>query len=401
LAPDWQKGLAIDLKREESYMANKYTPAIVVALFNRMEPASRLLETVSSANYPNRPVALVISIDNDNNKNRDILALAEAFEWKYGEKEIIYHDRNLGLRDHFNFCGDLTEKYGSVVFLEDDLFVSAYYYDYLLQALDFYDDDEKVAGISLFNYTRIEQWKDPLPFTPVDDGYDNYFIQQASWGQVWTDKMWKKFRKWFEKCGNFEYINSLPDISKTIKGWPKSSWKKYYITYMIQTGKYYVFPRISLTANFDDVGIHRKANTTYYQSPLLVNRKKFSFSAFKDSLSIYDSYFEILPSIIKSFNPSLAEYDFEVNLYGEKAGDGINKELVLSKTGGKKNIRQFSLNMKPHELNIIFNRSGNGIFLAPKESLEMRSHDDMFVENLEYFYKGNFLVKGDPGNNSL
>jgi hypothetical protein len=371
----------------------KNFPALVLALFNRKEPARRCLDSLAAARYPGKGIRLVISIDNDNDNNNDILELARNYKWEHGDKEVIYHEKNLGLRDHFNFCGDLTEKYGSVVFIEDDLFVSEYFYDYVLQALDFYEDDERVAGISLFNYTRIEQWKDPLPFIPIDDGYDNYFLQQASWGQVWTDKVWKEFKKWFEKCGNFEYINSLPEISKTIKGWPKTSWKKYYITYMILNNKYYVFPRISLAANFDDVGIHRKANTTYWQSPLLISRKKFNFSTFAGSLSIYDSFFEILPSILKSLNPSLAEFDFDVNLYGEKAGDGIKNELVLSKAAGKKNIRQFSLKMKPHELNIIFNRSGNRIFLTPKNDLVMKSHDDKFVEDIEYFYRELFSLK--------
>jgi hypothetical protein len=141
-------------------------PSLVLALYNREEAALRSLESISAARYPGRDVRLVISIDNDSNKNENIERVAREYNWKHGEKEVIYHKQKLGLREHFNFCGDLTQKYGTVIFLEDDLFVSPHYYDYALQALDFYRGDDRVAGISLFSYHRLDQGGNPPPFFP-------------------------------------------------------------------------------------------------------------------------------------------------------------------------------------------------------------------------------------------
>lgn len=369
-------------------------PTLVVALYNRKEPMLRLLNSLTAAQYFDKQVNLVISIDNEKgNTNILIKDIAEKFEWKFGKKEVIYHDKNLGIRDHFNFCGDLTEKYGTIIFLEDDLFVSEYYYDYVLQALQFYKNDPCVAGISLFSYNRIEQWENPMPFTAIDDGYDNYFLQQASWGQIWTYDMWKPFREWFKENGKPEIINAIDVLPRTVKGWPATSWKKYYIAYMILNQKYYVFPRIALATNFDDVGINRKSETVYYQSPILTGKKQFRFSTFKESLSIYDSYFEILPHIVKHFNAELDSYDFEVNLYGSKEAENIKKQMVLSKTPGKQNIRSFNLVMKPHELNIIYKQDGKGIFLRPKEDVIESTATDSFVSDLVYFYRNIFTLK--------
>ncbi len=368
-------------------------PTIVLALYNRKEPSLRSLDSLSEAVYPNNEIRLVISIDNDDDKNKDVLALAEAYQWKHGEKEVIYHERNLGIREHFNYCGDLTEKYGSVVFIEDDLYVSRYFYDYLLQALDFYKNDSHVAGISLFSYHRLDQWINPRPFIPVDDGSDNFFLQQASWGQVWTWDMWKEYKKWFAIYGKLEFVNSQPEIPYAVKGWPGSSFKKYYISYMILNDKYYVFPRIALATNFDDVGTNRIDKTTEYQSPLLIQKKKFMFNSFNNSLSIYDSYFEILPQIIKTLNQALSDFDFEVNLYGDKNLEDIKKEYVLSRSAGTQNIKQFNLVMKPHELNVIFNTDGDKIFLSKKESIKALKDDDIFIEDLVYFYRRLFSLK--------
>lgn len=369
-------------------------PAIVVALYNRVKPARRLLESLATASYPSgKEIRLVISIDNEHGQNLDVKKFAEDFPWKFGSKEVIYHEKNLGLRDHFNFCGGLTEKYGAIVFLEDDLFVSKWYYDYTLQALEFYKNDPDVAGISLFNYNRIEQKVNPWPFTAIDDGYDNYFLQQASWGQIWTWQMWKPFLDWFKVNGRPEIISSFEEVPGNVKRWPNSSWKKNYITYMILHGKYYVFPRIALACNFDDPGTHRKLETVYYQSPLLINRKQFNFGKLSQSQSVYDSFFEILPDILKQHNPDLKPFDFQVNLYGNKEKTALNSEFVLSRVRGKQNARSYNLVMKPHELNVIFNRPGNQIFLAETQSLYDSNPNDRFVKDVVYYYRNNFHFK--------
>ena len=95
---------------------------IVVVGYNRADAMERVLHSLSRAQYDYTDIRLVVSIDHSGNE--EVVHTAEAFEWKYGEKEVIYRPERLGLRKHIISCGDMTEKYDTVMILEDDIYVS-------------------------------------------------------------------------------------------------------------------------------------------------------------------------------------------------------------------------------------------------------------------------------------
>ena len=110
-----------------------HRPAIVIIAYNRLDALKRLLVSVEAAVYPEgEPVPLVISIDRSDSDA--VVKTAEDFGYTHGEKIIIARKERLGLREHVLTCGDLTEKYGSIIVLEDDLFVSPMFYDYACAA---------------------------------------------------------------------------------------------------------------------------------------------------------------------------------------------------------------------------------------------------------------------------
>lgn len=141
----------------------------------------------------------------------------------------------------------MTEYYDAVVVLEDDLMVSKYYYTYVKQALAFYCDDCKIAGISLYKHqTHPGVYR---PFEPVNNGYDVYMQQFAmSWGQCWSNTMWKKFKNWYLENEQKDLTegNVLPQY---IANWNKQSWLKYYMRYIVEKDKYFVYPYFSLSTN--------------------------------------------------------------------------------------------------------------------------------------------------------
>jgi len=98
-------------------------PVIVVA-YDRPEPLKRLLRSINKAIYEH-PVKLIISVDYK--KNNDVIGVVNDFDWGHGSKEIIEHEKNLGLREHILFCGDLVRDYDGVIILEDDLYVSPFF----------------------------------------------------------------------------------------------------------------------------------------------------------------------------------------------------------------------------------------------------------------------------------
>ena len=146
---------------------------IVVVGYNRADAMERVLHSLSRAQYDYTDIRLVVSIDHSGNEA--VVHTAEAFEWKYGEKEVIYRPERLGLRKHIISCGDMTEKYDTVMILEDDIYVSPDFYNYAMQTLEKYGDHPQIAGIAL--NTKRELLESVYPFFPLRTGYDIYFQQ--------------------------------------------------------------------------------------------------------------------------------------------------------------------------------------------------------------------------------
>jgi len=270
--------------------------AIIVVTYNRPESLYRLLESIANADYTGfEDVPLVISIDK--NENPACYNVAYDFTWKFGSKKILLQESTLGLKKHVMFCGDLVFDYDGVIIFEDDLMASKGFYDYAQQAFDFYKNETKVAGIGLYSncYNEVAF----CPFDPVEDGFDNYFMQvPCSWGQLWTLQQWMGFKKYADNRANESDTIVLPD---SVSQWSNhTSWKKVFYRYMIANDLYFVYPRFGLTTNFAEPGMHIKNPVTVFQTSLLLNRKKMNFSKFENAISIYDAYYEFTATAYKN-----------------------------------------------------------------------------------------------------
>lgn len=357
---------------------DKIIPAIVVVAYNRSDSLKRMLRALSQAifdAYLN--VTLIISIDFGG--SQEVVRVAEDFDWIHGDKELIVHSKKLGLKHHIIRCGDLTERYGAVIILEDDLFVSPVFYKFAVKALEFYHGDTSVCGISLYAYDFNENLE--ISFCPLYDGYDNIFIQTASsWGQLWTFKQWCSFKSWLKKNKNKMLSISDPLPSKLLE-WPETSWKKKFIHYMVEENKYFVFPRVSLTTNFGDRG-ENHSGTSNFQVNLLVDDKPFRFASLQCSKSIYDCFFEISPQSLKSLNPSLVDIEFDCDFYGTKGRSSLKSKYALTIRNGGEARQSYALSLMPCELNVAYNVYGDFFNLSlvkdlgeisyPKQLLQLR-----------------------------
>lgn len=354
-------------------------PVIVCVAFNRKKSLVRLLKSLDNAKYEEK-VKLIISIDKGDNE--EVVNYANKFQWNYGEKEIIYQEINLGLKKHILKCGDLTEKYGSIILLEDDLYVSPYFYDYAKQAINFYKEDENISQISLYKYPVNNFTKDM--FLALEDGSDNFFMTVASsWGQIWTYKQWKDFRKWF-KFNDLSVSNNdnLPDF--VIK-WKETSWLKYFIKYNVENNKFVVYPRISLTSNFSDAGTNNPLDQIYlYQTNLMIEKKNYNFKKLDNSIAVYDSYFEINTS--KSGVLFNKYSDIEFDLYGTKRIHKIKSKYLISTKNCKTPIKTFGLIMKPHEINILNNIEGNDIYFGLTKDFQEDINDKFIKKRFKYYW---------------
>ncbi|MCK4919700.1 MAG: glycosyltransferase family 2 protein [Bacteroidales bacterium] len=326
-------------------------PVIVVVAFNRPNSLSRLLENLNTANYSQYTnVDVIISIDGGANTN--VLKIAEEFQWNFGTKEIIYCKTNIGLKKHILQCGDLTRKFDSIILLEDDLVVSPEFYNYVTSALEFYKNEDYVAGIALYSYQYAET--SFLPFQPIKDGFDNYFMQvPCSWGQAWTQKQWNKFRDVDEK--ELE-INENDRIPVVVKEWSQNSWKKIFFKYLVLSSRFFVYPYDSFSSNYADTGTNASENNNFYQVRLVhsINRD-FNFSTINQTISLYDQYFEfIITSKTKHLFPDGFDEKTIIDTFGTKQLEIFKGKKVLSTKPCNNPEISFSTSLLPIINNVIY-----------------------------------------------
>ena len=351
---------------------------LVVVGYNRPDSIRRILGSLERADYDYEDIRLVVSIDHSGME--EVVRTAEECVWSHGSKEIFYRPERLGLRKHIISCGDMTEKYGAVMILEDDLFVSPDFYNYAMQALERYGDDPRIAGISL--NTKRELLESPYPFFPLHTGYDVYFQQFASsWGQVWNRRMWADFKEWYEQNQTLPRNVNVP---LTVLNYPETSWAKFYQTYVVEKNKFYVFSYDSLTTNFGDAGEHFNHDSSAFQSVLFYGKKEYRMPAFEDGVK-YDIFGEPL-GLGKVLE--VPEEELTCDFWGRKQEASYKRYLLTCCRRPYQVVKQFSMCMKPMELNVMEQIPGKEITLY-----DTSAKDDNFsgdkkerIRLLEYGY---------------
>jgi hypothetical protein len=337
-------------------------PAIILVAFNRPRSLKRLISSIENADYSGySDISLVISIDGGG--PQEVYKIAKDFEWDHGEKIVKHHTNNMGLRSHIISCGDFTNLYSSVIILEDDCFVSRNFYRFATQALHYYNDEKKIAGISLYSNRYNEQAS--LPFYPFDDGNDVFFMQiPSSWGQAWTKHQWEQFKIFYNNSPQITYEDKIPE---SVKKWPEQSWKKYFYKYLATENLFFVYPKVSHSTNFSDMGEHWKETFSFFQVPLeLNNNPTYHFININESLNVYDGYSELFPDKLLSLGAEIHENTC-IDVYGTKQIDLFNNEFCLSIKSCEKPQKVFSCELFPLINNVIFNLSGNTIFYSKKK----------------------------------
>lgn len=330
--------------------------AIVIVCYNRILGIQRLLKQLEKVDYDGRKdITLIFSIDNSGS---DIVEnFAKNYNWIHGKKRIRTFSKRQGLKNHILQCGDFTYEYDIISVLEDDIFVSDSFYHYAYQSAEFYWDNDKIAGISLYGFQK--NWLNWLyRFEPQKKQYDAYFLKIAqSWGQVWTRRKWSLFKEWLMNNKSFKDDATLPQNLFT---WSEKSWLKFHDRYCIETSRYFVYPYVSLSTNYSDPGEHATYSITDHQVELQYEKKEYSFPIFDEEAIIYDEFMEreLLGKYL-----GIDEKELCVSLWGTKQKELYKRYLLTTKSLPYLVIKEFSLSLRPIELSVILNIPGEGIYL--------------------------------------
>jgi len=184
---------------------------------------------------------------------------------------IIEREKNLGLsRSIIDGVGMLVERYGKVIVVEDDLETSKYFLNFMNDALQFYESDERVISIHGYVY-------------PVKGGLpSSFFLKGADcWGWATWKRGWDLFEqdgrvletqlKQRNVCDEFDFNGSYPYtrmLRQQIEG-KNDSWAVRWYASAFLKDKLTLYPGCSLVNNIssDSLGTHTK-HLAAFQSAL-------------------------------------------------------------------------------------------------------------------------------------
>jgi hypothetical protein len=342
------------------------TPVIVVLAYERPDALRRLLESIARAHYPDAAgIPLVISLDHSQRPaGAETVTVAHGFEWRHGPKTVLERPEHLGVVSHFRTAGSLALEHGAAILLEDDLTVAPPYYEFATQVVEAYGDDERVAGCCLyglwFNGFTLE------PFMPIEDGNDVFFLGVPhTQGLAFSARQWSAFDAW-SRDGRVE---PHPALHPAFLRFGPEEWFPALASFMAQSGRYFCFPRVSLTVGWGDAGAHFSQRTDWFQTPVQLAPRPYRLPPLDDALAVYDGFFELRPERLKRLAPALGELDFDVDLNATKPAASLQANHVLTTRPARKAVQGFGLVMYPHEANIIAAVPGDEIVLARREDV--------------------------------
>ena len=348
---------------------------IVIIGYNRPKPLKRCFDYVSRAFYPeDDQVDLYFSLDHSDMET-EICQMIQSFEWPHGELKVLTHPERMGLKKHVISCGNLIGDHDFLIMLEDDIIVSESFYLYTAEAVRKYDCYEEIGGISL--YAREVFQQNGRMFEPVYNGNDVYLMQVAeSWGQAWSNRMWKEFYEWYLNHQTFIKPFRMADYSYS---WDERSWLKYYMGFVASENKYLVHPYHGYSTNTEEIGENYKTTDTDYQVALTYGQKEFRMPEPENCVR-YDAFFERENDPWFSFN-----YHGEpvlLDLNAARSNYGNYRYLASTRKLNYKIIQTYGLSLRPQEINLINDVQGHDIYLYDltiAEKNRMPSNNDQIT----------------------
>lgn len=168
---------------------NSMNAPIVLFTFSRPEHTKRTIESLAENSIANESQLIVYSDAPKSESDvplvsevRKVLRSIEGFN----SITLIERQKNFGLaRNIIEGVGEVCDKFGKAIVLEDDIVTSPFFLKFMNDALEVYENNQDVWHISGWNY----------PIDPKGIGDAFFWRVMNCWGwATWQDR-WKHFRK--------------------------------------------------------------------------------------------------------------------------------------------------------------------------------------------------------------
>jgi acetyltransferase-like isoleucine patch superfamily enzyme len=239
---------------------------IILFVYNRPWHTQQTLEALAKNDLADQSKLYIYAdgakadaTEDDLKKISEVEELIHSRKW-CGDLEFIKRDHNYGLADNIvDGVTTIVNKYGKIIVLEDDIVTSPGFLKYMNDALDLYENEDKVMHISAYMFPHKEQLPETF-FYNVTHCW-GWATWQNSWSHLSTDSVdlagrinKKELWQQLDKFGNGDLQSQLIlNISGKIKTW----FVKWHASVLMQNG-FTLFPGMSLVDNigFDNSGVH-------------------------------------------------------------------------------------------------------------------------------------------------
>jgi len=352
-------------------------PVVVIPTFTKLAPLKRLLKSIRYAEESQGHDYRII-FKHDFKQNgvleylREISTDKESFELRINKE-------HLGLEQNLLSCIQLSEEFGSVIILEDDLIVHPGFYKYAQECINFYGETQAIASYSLYNPDRNKEGFQHYGSLAKS----SYFLRKTpTWGEVFTARQWNIFSSWLKsnKAGV-----SIPDY---LEQYPDDNWEKLHNTFLCDTRKTVLYPPYSFSSQFGDKGIHVKNENEafYFHSPMApLDDFIPRFEKLNESLQ-FDEYFQPESEfIINNSKIDLRPEQISIDLHGNKF-QKLNTEYCIGPYKSSAPLKEWSIQLNPLYMNIVLDIEGDDLCLTRKADITgLKLNDTKY--RLKWLYK--------------
>lgn len=267
-------------------MSKCFAPVVIFAYRRSMHLRHTLKCLAECKEFASSPVIIYVDGPRDNTESADVEATRAAAKEMLGERaRYVFHEKNMGLaRSVIAGVDEIVSQYGRAIVVEDDLWMSPQFLEFMNRALDRYADDESVFQVSGYMFGKPELASQTTAlFLP--------FI--GSWGWATWHRAWCSFdpdatgwlslrsdsaaRRRFNLDNSYDYTTML-FRQMTGQG---QSWAIRWYWSVFKANGLVLYPPVSLVRNtgLDGSGTHgsgrlRRITT---DAPSLQNELKIEF----------------------------------------------------------------------------------------------------------------------------
>jgi len=275
---------------------------ITLFVYNRIEHTKQVIEALKKNNLAKQSMLYIFSDAPKTEKEEEkVQQVRNYIKTITGFKvvNIIEREKNYGVAENLiDAITGIINLYGKVIMLEDDDVSSKYFLKYMNDALNFYEDDERVFEISPYLYPTKEKLPETF-FLPLINSWGfgtwkrawNYFEKDGA--KLLSEIKRRGLGKKFDINGTYPYLKML---RYQVQG-KNDSWAiRMYASFFLKKGLV-LYPKESLVRNigFDNTGIHGN-KTEMFDTSLSTSKIKVE----KISVKINNKAYQALQNYFKS-----------------------------------------------------------------------------------------------------